>query len=708
MTRHIIAFAAAACLLAPAGIAAQTQDVALRAAMETETVKGDLKAAIDQYRKIVDATHDRAVAATALVRMAECYQKLGDAQARPIFERVVRDYTDQKPALDVARARLAALSGMRGRRTIELHKVWTDTAVDVPMLGGISPDGRYLTYAGQFNTAVILRDLTTGEERTIAEKGATVSSAISRDGELVAYDWCVDAEGRSGEDAPCELWVAPLRASNHGAQRRVFANTDVFRLQVHDWSPDGTRIAISLRRRDRTSQIGWVDAAGGTLHVLKSIDWRGPTRMFFSPDGQDLAFDLADSDRTDDHDVFVIALDGSREIPAAVGPGNDVVVGWSQDGRDLLFASDRRGAMGLWAQPFVDRKPQGAPTLVKADFGNVIPLGLTRSGALYMTAASWDEDIEIAPFDRAAKPGAPVRPIRRMVGTNNQPAWSPDGKWLAYQSARGTSLATGAFGGPAALAIRAGDSGETRELRPALSYFRDLTWAPDGQSLVVYGTDLKGRDGIFRIDQRSGDVTAIVAISRADEPGYEGLFWSPDGRRLFYRTRNGAVHARDLALGTERVLAGGVFTPMGTATPDSLGPISVSPDGRWIASTQGESAGARSVVLVPVTGGDTRALLRVDPPVGIFQSIVWAADSRSLLVLKAFRLDRSASELWQVPIDGAPARKLDFDARRVLLGGVGRMRLHPDGQQLTYVSGRYPTAEVWVLENFLSGLDTAK
>src|SRR5262245_53915982 len=79
--------------------------VALQAAIKTETVDGDLKGAIRQYGEIV-AKHktDRAVAATALVHMAECYRKQGDAEAQRIYERVVREYADQKEAVAAARA----------------------------------------------------------------------------------------------------------------------------------------------------------------------------------------------------------------------------------------------------------------------------------------------------------------------------------------------------------------------------------------------------------------------------------------------------------------------------------------------------------------------------------------------------------------------------------------------------------------------------
>ena len=77
-------------------------------------------------------------------------------------------------------------------------------------------------------------------------------------------------------------------------------------------------------------------------------------------------------------------------------------------------------------------------------------------------------------------------------------------------------------------------------------------------------------------------------------------------------------------------------------------------------------------------------------------------DGRSLLVLKVVDLaDATRNELWQLSIDGAAPRRLDIDVSRVVAGGQGRIRLHPDGKQLTYVSGHHPVMELWVLENFL-------
>ena len=61
----------------------RSADVQMKAAQQKAEVEGDLKGAIEEYKKVVAAAgSNRALAAQALVRMAECYQKLGDAESR--------------------------------------------------------------------------------------------------------------------------------------------------------------------------------------------------------------------------------------------------------------------------------------------------------------------------------------------------------------------------------------------------------------------------------------------------------------------------------------------------------------------------------------------------------------------------------------------------------------------------------------------------
>jgi tetratricopeptide (TPR) repeat protein len=84
-------------------------DVALEAAAKREMVDGDLKGAIDQYQKIVAefSGTDRAAVAKALVRMGQCYEKLGSAEARKVYERAVRDFPDQKEMAAMAQGAAA-------------------------------------------------------------------------------------------------------------------------------------------------------------------------------------------------------------------------------------------------------------------------------------------------------------------------------------------------------------------------------------------------------------------------------------------------------------------------------------------------------------------------------------------------------------------------------------------------------------------------
>ena len=76
--------------------ATRPAEVQLKAALHKEQVEGDLKGAIEQYKKIAaQPGAGRATVATALLRMGQCYEKLGNAEARTAYERLVRDFADQ-------------------------------------------------------------------------------------------------------------------------------------------------------------------------------------------------------------------------------------------------------------------------------------------------------------------------------------------------------------------------------------------------------------------------------------------------------------------------------------------------------------------------------------------------------------------------------------------------------------------------------------
>ena len=166
-----------------------------KAARNAELVDGDLKGAIKQYDAIVakfGQTH-RDVAADALVRMAECHTKLGNAEARKIYARVIKDYSDQKEAVAVAQARLA--NGNPDESAKGDRVIWAgENATHVG--GSISPDGRFVSYTDWWYTGnLMLHDLASGTDRPLTPnkdwrgEGNALSSAFSSDGKQLAYGW---------------------------------------------------------------------------------------------------------------------------------------------------------------------------------------------------------------------------------------------------------------------------------------------------------------------------------------------------------------------------------------------------------------------------------------------------------------------------------------------------------------------------------------
>ena len=118
--RHTLAAILAGAVLTGSALllaqAPRSAEVELKAAQHKEEVEGDLQGAIALYRAVADRASrtDRRLAATALLRMADAYRKLGDAQARAVYERVTREFADQVESASAARRQLAAARRTRG------------------------------------------------------------------------------------------------------------------------------------------------------------------------------------------------------------------------------------------------------------------------------------------------------------------------------------------------------------------------------------------------------------------------------------------------------------------------------------------------------------------------------------------------------------------------------------------------------------------
>jgi Tol biopolymer transport system component len=722
-----------------AGADEKKANVLLQAAMAKETVQGDLKGAIALYESAAkEAGQNRALAVKSLLKAAECYQKLGDSESRKMYERIVRDYADQKDAVAMARARLGS-SGTAVRGAMSARRVWArERELDGDLYDAtISPDGRYVPFTNwSQNGNLYLHDLTTGANRQLTNTGAGsrggsgdfgAESAFSRDGKQLAYTWWFEKTSRA------QLRVIDLQGSGIPQPRTLYEHETLEWIAPEDWSPDGNQIAVQIRRTDRTAQIGFVSVADGSLRVLKSVDWRISSGMFFSPDGRHLVFDSPVSDNRDQRDVFIIAADGSREIPAVVDPANDTVMGWSSDGKFILFASDRSGSKDLWALPLTDGKPTGSPLRLKTEIGSVTtPKGFSRSGALYYNVFSpqFRTDVRTGMFDFRAESfvETPAGSFPEFGGSTRLPSWSPGGKFLAYiAQPQGTARHQ-------TLVVRATDTGQHRILRVTVEFITNIRWSPDGQYLAVAGRDFKGREGLHRVDAQTGDI-ALIAEGSLREP-----LWSPDGKRIYYvrpeKDKSKTLVARELASGVETALFSRTRFGLSNLSPDGqfvgitasdnirsapdtlflvptaggearelirrpggLGAVNFSPDGRYIA-TRATDPTAKSIIflLIPTFGGGPRELQRVPDSMTV-SFFMWTPDSRAVY-LKSSQLNLERTEVWSFPVDGSAGRKLDINADHIW-GFV----LSPDRRHIAYVRQSGPTtalsAEVWVLENFL-------
>jgi Tol biopolymer transport system component len=686
--RTLTAVVVALVLLAAGAVTQERrpQDRALQAAIRTETVDGNLESAIKQFADIAEKyKSDRAIVATALVHMAGCYKKRGDTQARAIFERILREFSDQKDAVAVARAQLGGADAPSSG-ALTYRRVWADsgrTAVDLG--GSVSPDGKYLTYIDWNAGDLMLRHLGAGTDRRLTGNGTwppsgefAEQSVISRDGHRVAYGWF---NGKSRY----ELRVGDLRTAQAFQPRTALDQADVVWIAPHDWSPDGKWIAAAITRPDRSVELWLVDVNNGAHRKLRSLDWAGSTKSRFSPDGKLLAFDVAVGQAGDnERDAFVLTLDGSRETPVARNPGMDRIMGWSPDGTRLLFSSDRSGSTGLWAQRFTNGLPSDAPELLKADIGHTA-LGTTTTGALYVGHQVGGRDVYIGEVDfgtgTLVKP--PERAADRFVGNNEWPDWSRDGKYLSHVYAHNW------MGRDAFISIRSLDTAQTREIPLKLANGRFPLWSPDGRSFVSQGTDMDGRSGIFRINAVDGSISPIVVSSSDEYLSYSE--YGPDGRKLYYtRFSNGSVPDKQVTLvehdidsGKRRVLA----------RMEGLGSPFVSPDGRSVATIQ-RTGGTSVALVVPVAGGEPREVMRVNRPQVFTGGASWSPDGKRLMI-NTFWDVGDRRETWLVPVDGGPHQTLDLPGY-----SWGRIRVHPDGRRIAYHAGQLKF-EVWALENFL-------
>ncbi len=676
-------------LLAQAPRSAEAQ---FKAAQQKEEVEGDLKGAIEEYRKIVaGAGTNRPLAARALVRMAECHQKLGDTESRKIYERVVREFADQAESAATARARLATLQSpapAQASQTVRL--AWSGQDAFGSVRGSPSPDGRHLTFLNIDTGALGVRDLKDGTNRILAREsgGSMFYATFSPDGRQVAYAWA-----QTGKDRTWDLRIVPLTGGDSTPPRIVYRNEEMIQIRPFGWTPDGKQLLVLRSLKDGTNQISMVSVQDGSIRVLKSLAWNYTT-MSLSPDGRYIAYNALSGENTAPSEIFVLAVDGSRETLVVQGPAGNGSPLWSPDGSRILFLSDRTGNNSLWAVPIEQGKPNGPAEFMKADIGRVRLQGITRGGTLYyLVNGVLRSNIYTAELDAAMKATRPPAVVTdRFINSNSAPTWSPNGRSLAYLSSRGRG-AGGA--GATVLVIRTVMTGEERDIPlPKEVLTGNLvpapTWFPDGQSLLVLGYLTRGGGLFYRVDVASSKAEVVrEAKGVSGNGGLGASAISPDGRTIFYIASASDPFAGDSNLirfeidsRRETVLKTGAFNSL-ALSPDGTQLVLLSYDG---------TPGGCHLEVMPIGGGEARQVVRTgdcNP-----NQLTWSPNNDLLFVRGG---NSAPNVLWRVPAAGGQPEQIGIS----MTGQLMYPQVSPDGRRMTFGLFETGASEVWTLDNFL-------
>lgn len=267
-----------------------------RARLLEENVR-TLNRAAAMYEEVVTlAKNDRALAAEAELRLAVLTERQGKPEARSMFARVAREYSDVPDIAATARAKAATGNSRRGGREVLPQRVLEG---GYAMLTEISGDGRVavgMERAAYSSNSIVTRDVESGNERPIVSGGLTGSAAaprLSADGRQLAYAWFDIDDGFNV--VARSLRVMPIDASAGPAV--VFQDPGKW-VRPSGWSPDGKRILLNVQRvsaantiANDSTELAWLALGDKSYRVLKTFEsWQTHYPERLSPDGRYVAY----------------------------------------------------------------------------------------------------------------------------------------------------------------------------------------------------------------------------------------------------------------------------------------------------------------------------------------------------------------------------------------------------------------------------------
>lgn len=385
------------------------------------------------------------------------------------------------------------------------------------------------------------------------------------------------------------------------------------------WSPDGRLFAIERQRG-----IPLVDG-GGRMRML-SQRLAGSS---WAPHGRSL---LA---RDEQGRPVVVGLNGRiQRVP------DPAVSTWSPTGA-LAGASSRGVIVGRPGGR--GRVVSRLPSLYNCD-PRVDALAWVDGRRLvhaYGGGGQNDADLWLAAAD-----GRYVRRLTAARTWDARPAWSPDGRTIAYESGRPNTHGGGCgLPGDGTVRLVSATGRDLGALTTAIA--RNPTWSPDGRMVAVEQASLS--------DESEFGMVVVDVATRAERRLSRGVTtspsWSPDSARIAYE-QSGRIWIVRVATGESAPLIAGVRP-------------SWSPKGDRIAYVNGGR-----LRLVAPEGGETADL---GPASRAFGPILWSRDGARLALLtrQGIVIAALSGRRRLVPLPGEPLAWSPSGDRLLFAGFVG-------------------------------------
>ncbi|MEM9556282.1 MAG: winged helix-turn-helix domain-containing protein [Acidobacteriota bacterium] len=430
-------------------------------------------------------------------------------------------------------------------------------------------------------------------------------------------------------------WSFEIRALV-GGEARVFFHSRSLDWPSLNWSPDGRFIAMSVRPRDDGLSRVWLyDLSSEQIDDSIATPGKDFVMPVWSPDGRSLA--VLQRWSAVSHDLFVIGLDEEGVVRQLTDERTRITdLGWTPDGRRLVFASERLGAASLW---IVDADGRGEiePLAAAAGALDIESLAIARDrGSLVYERRNLTIDL----LHHDPQTSSELRAIFPSSRVEHSPRPSPGGERFAFLSDRS---------GRPALWIAQGD-GKPEEIAVAgIDFSSAPRWSPDGE-LLAFTSVIEGNADVWLLHAEDFRLQRLTDGPERDlAPS-----WSADGRFVFFGSNRGgtwnlwrqapseaqaeleqeealtAVELADGSLLYTSVLGGlWIRTPNGETVQQDIDLPARYWDNWWPAppgampSTAGAGPGGVYVVrsdgfgveLHDLTSGDSRTVLEVESPI---------------------------------------------------------------------------------------------